>query len=69
VAGWKSVGIEHKRKGWTIMDFSPLRIWDDGNTMLNSAEDRAGALLIAIFGAILSFWIIPEALKRYGSHE
>ncbi len=51
------------------MDFSPLRIWDDGNTMLNSAEDRAGALLIAIFGAILSFWIIPEALKRYGSHE
>ncbi len=61
------VGIEHKQKGRTIMDFSPPHIWDDGDTLMNNSEDRAGALLVAIFAAILSFWIIPEMLKYFRS--
>lgn len=50
------------------MDFSPPHIWEDGSTMLNSSEDRAGALLIGIFAAILSLWIIPEMLKYFRTH-
>ncbi len=47
------------------MGFSPPQVWEDGSTLLNSSEDRAGALLIGIFAVILSLWIIPETLKRF----
>ena len=49
------------------MDFSPPQVWEDGGTLINSSEDRAGALLVGIFAAILSFWIIPETLKHLRS--
>jgi hypothetical protein len=49
------------------MKFSPPIIWEDGGTALTSSEDRAGALLIGIFAAILSFWIIPETVKHFRS--
>ena len=51
------------QKGSAIMNFSPPQVWEDGSHVLNSAEDRAGAMLIGIFAAILSLWIIPEMLK------
>jgi hypothetical protein len=49
------------------MRFSPPQVWEDGSHMLNSSEDRAGAMLIGIFAAILSLWIIPETLKHLRS--
>jgi hypothetical protein len=55
------------KKGWIVMDFSPAQVWEDGSHMLNNAEDRAGALLIGIFAAVLSLWIIPETLKHIRS--
>lgn len=49
------------------MSFSPPNIWQDGDTLLTNSEDRAGALLVVIFAAILSFWIVPETLKYFRS--
>ena len=47
------------------MNFSPPQAWDDGDTWLNNNEDRAGALMIGLFAAILSFWIVPELIKHF----
>ncbi len=55
------------KEGWIGMRFSPPQVWEDGSHMLNSSEDRAGAMLIGIFAAILSLWIIPETLKHLRS--
>ena len=38
-------------------------VWKDGDTWLNSTEDRVGALLVGIFAAILGRYIFPELLK------
>jgi|GEM_PF-6965259 len=35
--------------------------------VIDQPEDRAGALLVVIFAAILSFWIVPETLKYFRS--
>lgn len=45
------------------MKFGPTEVWKDGDTLLSSVDDRAGALLIAIFAAILGFYIIPVLAK------
>jgi hypothetical protein len=58
-----------EKKGRLGMRFSPHEIWEDGGTALNSSEDRAGALLLGMFAAILSFWIIPETLKHFRSRS
>lgn len=47
------------------MDWGPPRVWDDSDTPLSSGDDRAGALLIAIFASILGLYIVPELLKRF----
>jgi hypothetical protein len=50
------------------MDVGSGSQWKDGDTCLNSNEDRAGVLLIGVFAAILGFYIIPEALRYFRSH-
>lgn len=46
------------------MNIAPAETWHDGDTLLNNSEDRAGALLIAIFAAIVALYIVPELLKH-----
>ena len=45
-----------------MMPEAPI-IWEDGDTLLTSTEDRAGAMLIAAFASILSIWIIPGVIQ------
>ncbi len=51
------------------MDVNPHSLWKDGDTCLNNNDDRAGVALIGIFATILSFYIIPEALRYFRSHS
>jgi hypothetical protein len=49
------------------MDVGPRSQWKDGDTCLNSNEDRAGVVLIGVFATILGLYIIPEALRYFRS--
>lgn len=49
------------------MDVGPRSAWKDGDTFLNSSDDRAGMILIGVFATILGFYIIPEALRYFRS--
>lgn len=51
------------------MDIGPPAVWEDGDTFLNSSEDRAGMVLIAVFATILGFYIIPEMLRYFRSRS
>jgi hypothetical protein len=60
------ITVFRARKGKDAeMDWGPPRVWEDGDTLLTSGDDRAGALLIAIFASILALYIVPELLKRF----
>lgn len=50
------------------MDVGPLSMWKDGDTCLNSGEDRAGVVLIGVFATILGFYLIPAARRYVRSH-
>jgi hypothetical protein len=41
--------------------------WTDGDTFLNSGEDRVVVVLIGVFATILGFYMLPEALRSLRS--
>ena len=57
------MGMYPQPNGGYDMDSGPRTRWTDGNTFLNSGEDRAVVILIGVFATILGFYILPEARR------
>lgn len=61
------MGMYPQPNGGYDMDVGPRARWTDGDTFLNSGEDRAVVILIGVFATILGFYILPEALRSLRS--
>ena len=61
------MGMYPQPNGGYDMDSGPRTRWTDGDTFLNSGEDRVVVVLIGVFATILGFYILPAALRSLRS--